>query len=161
MIAPPELHPNLVELDILVGEWKGEGSGSYPTIESFEYLETSEWSHVGKPFLAYRQATTSLQGDPLHSELGYWRVPGPSILEVVIAQPFGAVEISSGTVRSERGTVVVEMATTLVSTTPSAKQVTEVSRRYEVSGDVLTYHVAMAAVGEDLSGHLDATLRRA
>jgi hypothetical protein len=159
--GPVEIHPNLALLAPLVGRWEGRGRGFYPTIDDFEYLETSEWGHAGKPFLSYRQATRSPAGSPLHSEAGFWRVPAAPDLEVVMSQPFGAVEISSGTFSPTTGGLVITMATTSVLTTPTAKTVTEVTRRYELAGDALTYHVRMAAVGQALVGHLDATLYRA
>lgn len=162
MTSPPELHPNVEVMASLVGRWEGSGKGFYPTIEGFEYRETAEWSHVGKPFLAYRQGTVSPAGAPMHSECGYWRSPQPNVLEVVISQPFGAVEMSDGRVTEDEGegAIVIDMATTFVESTPSAKQVSKVTRRFELSGDTLTYRVEMSAVGEPLQGHLEATLHR-
>ena len=48
----------------------------------------------------------------------------------------------------------------LVGRTATAKPVTEVERRFTVDGDVLTYTVAMAAMGLPLTHHLAAILRR-
>lgn len=155
----PTLHENVASLGFLLGTWTGAGRGEYPTIEEpFDYGEEIRLSHVGKPFLAYTQRTWSLRdGTPLHSESGYLRAVGDSGVEFVVAHPTGIVEVYEG--RAGPGTAV-RLATIGVLTTPSAKQVDAVERDIDVADDELSYAVRMAAVGEPLTHHLSATLRR-
>jgi hypothetical protein len=146
--AAPPLHPEVVPLAGLLGTWRGEGAGEYPTIASFRYGEEVRFWHVGKPFLAYVQRTWSPDdGRPLHAESGYWR-----------AKPGGVVEVEVLEGRPAGGRV--ELASTTVATTGTAKEVTALRRRFELDGDTLAYTVAMAAVGQPLQHHLAATLRR-
>ena len=153
----PSLDPAIASLGFLLGSWKGKGSGSYPDIDDFEYLEVSTFTHVGKPFLAYTQRTRdATTGQPLHSETGYLRPVDPGRAEFIVAQPSGVVEVHDVEVRD----TTLLMRSTSVVLTPTAKQVDAVMRRIEVDRDVMAYRLEMSAMGKPLQHHLTATLAR-
>ncbi|ORV07854.1 peroxynitrite isomerase [Mycobacterium celatum] len=158
---PPELHPDLEELAPLLGTWTGRGSGIYPTIEPFEYLEEVVFGHVGKPFLAYGQKTKSASdGKPLHAETGYLRVPQPGQLELVLAHPSGITEIEVGTYTRSGDVIEMALTASTIGLTPTAKEVSALGRRFRIDGDELSYSVQMGAVGQPLQDHLSAVLHR-
>jgi nitrobindin-like protein len=157
----PGLHPDLEALAPLLGAWAGRGSGKYPTIEPFDYLEEVVFSHVGKPFLAYAQKTAAIaDGKPLHAETGYLRVPQPGHVELVLAHPSGITEIEVGTYTLDGTTIELEMTASAIGRTPTAKEVSALGRRFRVDGDELSYSLQMGAVGESLQHHLAAVLHR-
>lgn len=151
-----ELHLAVSALAPLLGTWRGEGHGEYPTIESFDYAEEITFAHTGKPFLVYSQRTWSLAtGAPLHAETGYWRAIGDGQVEVTLAHPFGAVEVLVGTVAGGS----LRLASHAMATTPTAKRIDATERDVDVDGGVLRYRVRMAAVGAPMTHHLAAELR--
>src|SRR6185369_6394137 len=94
------IHPQMEPLAPLLGTWTGRGRGDYPTVDAFEYEESVTFSHVGKPSFMYQQRTRSpVDGRPLHAEFGFWRLPKPDWIEVVLAIQSGIVEIDEGTLR--------------------------------------------------------------
>jgi THAP4-like, heme-binding beta-barrel domain len=156
-----EVHPELGLLARLIGSWVGEGEGRYPTIEPFRYREEVHFGHNGKPFVSYRQATVNLAtGQPAHAEAGYLRAAAPGRVELVVAHPTGIVEVSQGEVLDEPHGLALHVMSDTVLATPTAKEVTTVERRISLTGDVLRYQVAMAAVGQPVQHHLAAELRR-
>lgn len=157
----PDLHPDLAVLAPLLGTWAGEGTGEYPTIEPFGYLEEVTIGHVGKPFLTYSQRTRAVDdGRPLHAETGYLRVPAPDRIELVVVHPTGVTEIDEGTLSTDGSAVAIEVDSTSIGLTGSAKSVTALSRSIRIDGDLLTHTLRMAAVGVPLTHHLAATLHR-
>jgi hypothetical protein len=162
-VSQPPLHEDVTGLAFLLGTWRGEGHGEYPTIEPFDYVEEVTFGHVGKPFLAYQQRTRHAVTDlPLHAESGYLRPAGRDDdgalqVELVLAHPSGILELALGSVHDTE----IALASASVRGTPTAKEVTGVERDINVDGDTLTYAVRMAAVGVPMTHHLAATLRRA
>lgn len=157
----PELHPDVAVLAPLLGTWEGSGTGEYPTIEDFTYLESITFSHVGKPFIAYSQRTRHPDtGAAMHAETGYLRVPITGSIEIVMAQPTGLAEIYEGAVVGGTVPLVIDVRSRSVTATPTAKAVTITERTISVTGDDLHYTFRMAAVGQPLQHHLSATLRR-
>jgi hypothetical protein len=156
--SEPAPHPAIAPVAWLLGSWRGEGDGSFPTIQPFRYGEELRFWHVGKPFLAFAQRTWALDdGRPLHAESGYWRVQADGSVELVLAEPSGLASIYQGRASADR----VELVTATIARAGTAKEVTEVARTYQLRADgVLAFSMAMAAVGVPLTHHLAAELRR-
>ncbi|MBF6097183.1 FABP family protein [Nocardia cyriacigeorgica] len=158
-VAP---HPDIAPLAPLLGTWRGEGHGEYPTIEPFDYLEEIHFGHIGRPFLTYRQRTRAADDNrPLHAETGYLRCPRPDRVELILAHPTGITEICEGILTVSADEIHFEFESTNIGLTSTAKSVTALGRSIRQSGDVIDYTLRMAAVGEPLRHHLAATLRRA
>jgi hypothetical protein len=148
-----DLHPAIEPVAWLLGDWRGEGRGCYPTVADFSYTEEQHWSHDGRPLLAYHQESwAGDDGRPLHREAGYLRVVGDRI-ELVVAHTAGIVEIATGGAGSP-----LVLSTTILVSTATAKVVDALERSLVRQGDVLRSTVAMAFAGHPLQVHLDATL---
>jgi hypothetical protein len=116
--------------------------------------------------VSYRSRTWLLDEEgnqvrPLATETGFWRTAGPAdaggtAVEVLLAHPTGFVEIYHGAVEGPR----VTLATDVVARTSTAKEYTAAARLYGlVEGDLL-WTMDMAAVGQPLTSHLSARLKR-
>lgn len=153
------LHPGLAAVSGLIGTWRGEGSGEYPTIDSFQYTEEVTFTDVGKPFLHYLQRTWSAAGAPMHTETGYLRVLAGNAVEFVLAQPTGQTELAQGPLESTSDGFTCLLRSQIVNSA-SAKPVDTTERHLELAGDTLNLRFAMAAVGLPMTHHLSSVLRK-
>ncbi|MBA3277933.1 MAG: FABP family protein [Geodermatophilaceae bacterium] len=158
----PDVHPGILPLLPLLGEWTGVGQGDYPTIEEFHYGQWIRFSHDGRPFLAYESRTwlIGLDGEiirPAAREVGWWRSSGGDDFEALLAHPTGIVEVYVG---RSMTTTSWELATDVVARTATAKEVAANKRLYGIVDGALMYAVDMAAQGQELQPHLSARLER-
>jgi hypothetical protein len=156
---PPALHEDVVAFAFLLGTWRGEGTGGYPTIEGFAYWEEIVFEHVGDPFLLYRQESWSPSGEPVHFERGFLR-PGEAAgsLELCLAHPIGVTEVAHGRLNGSSFELAADEAD--IGHTRSASDVRGLRRRYQLDGDILTYTLDMATGATPMTFHLEATLYR-
>ena len=156
----PALHGDVASLAFLLGTWRGEGHGGFPTIEDFRYREELVFEQVGEPYLLYRQESWDLEdGAPVHFERGFLR-PGEATgsLELCLAHPLGLTEVAHGLVQ---GTTIELTATASgIGHTATGMDVAGLIRRYRVEGDGLTYELDMATGSTPMTRHLEATLSR-
>ena len=147
----------------LLGTWRGEGVGGYPTLEhDFRYGEQITFDCPGKPLLTFTSRSWSLDDDrPLSLQTGFWRPTSATDVEVVLSVASGLVEVLYGTVVEGPSGVHVDLASDVIVRTASAKEVTHDKRMYAVRGGKLMYAMEMAAVGvKELHPHLSAALDR-
>ena len=170
---PADLPAPLVPLAWMIGRWEGVGVVGYPTVPEVRFGQEVDVWHDGRPFLHYRSQAHLLDDDgtvvrPLASETGYWRVVVPEDpeaaareaagvdVEVLLAHPTGVVEIYTGRALAGR----VDLSTDVVARTTTAKEYTAATRLYgQVEGDLL-WAMDMAAVGQPLTPHASARLKR-
>ena len=150
----------LAHLAPLVGTWRGPGHGEYPTIRDFDYTDEWQFLDVGKPFLLFVERTWNADGNPMHTETGYLRAPSPGVVEIVAALPTGQAELGGGRCTASGDGITIGTDAE-VRSTPTAKRVDRIVRRFELRGDRLDYDMEMAAVGQGLTLHLRARLTRA
>jgi hypothetical protein len=158
---PDNLHPDCAAIAWLLGTWRGNGHGDYPTIEPFQYGEELIFTHDGRPFFHYfsRSWIVDEAGEKVreaHLETGFLRCQPGNQLEFVLTHNTGITEIWYGQALNGK----VELHTAGVGFTETAKSVESGTRLYgNVEGDLL-YAYDMEAMGQELQPHLWARLKR-
>ena len=145
----------------LLGTWRGDGVGGYPSLEAdFRFSQEITFQCYGKPVIAYSSQTWAEDGRPLARETGFWRPLADSSLEVVLTVASGIVEVLYGALVDGPAGGHIGIESDLIAHTATAKQVDKDKRMYAVRGGKLMYAMEMAAMGKPLQPHLSAALDR-
>jgi len=195
---PTGLPAELVPLSWLIGVWEGTGVIDYAVGEervSQEFGQRISFSHDGLPFLNYSSYTWLLgdevEGQPLTSETGYWRLArlhiegdvGPGMLPGVGPRPFNTAQSVETLRNSAEGFDIeasivhptgvselylgqvkgprIDLATDAVVRTQSAKEYAAATRIYGLVDNHLLWAWDIAALGQDLRTHASARLAKA
>ncbi|MFC7404543.1 FABP family protein [Georgenia alba] len=155
-----KLHPDCTPVAWMLGSWRGNGHGHYPTIEKFHHTEELVVSHDGRPFLSYVSRAWLIDDHaekirPAASESGFLRCRPGGEIEMVLAHSTGVVEVWSGRMDGRR----LELVTDSVARTGSAKEYVGGRRHYELLDGDLVWSMDMAAVGEPIQPHLWTRLK--
>jgi hypothetical protein len=159
---PDNLHPNCGPVAWLLGTWRGNGHGDYPTIDKYEFGQELIFAHDGRPFFHYfsRSWIIDESGEKVRDaalETGFLRCLEDGKVELLLSHNTGFVEIYYG----DAGGGKLDVTTDAVVRSHSAKEYVAGKRLYgNVEGDLL-YAYDMAAMGEALQPHLWARLQRA
>jgi hypothetical protein len=161
-----DLPPALAPIAWLVGRWEGAGVVGYPTMaESLQFGQEVVCRHDGRPFLEWHSHTWLLDADgnrvrPLATELGVWRPvetgPDGTNVELLLTHPTGVVEMYAGRAEPAK----VELRTDGVLRSPHAKAYAAGHRMYGYVQSNLMWVMDMAAMGEPLTSHVSAELKR-
>lgn len=157
----PTMHPDLAPLAWMIGRWEGAGVVGYPTIESANFGQEVQVSHDGRPFLFWSSSTWALdergeQTAPLAVETGFWRPLPDSEVELVLAHATGIVEMYYGSTSPAK----VELSTDGVLRSPHASEYAAGHRLYGYVNGAMMWAMDMAAVGQPLTSHVSAELKR-
>ena len=149
-------------LRFLDGDWRGFGTGGFPTIESFEYREHLRVRIVeGHEVLHYLQSTWRIDGDEEHGshiETGFISVEDDGQVLVLSAQGSDRVEVLRGALDATDSGFALNLRSTGVF---NDERMVSSWRELRLTDHALAYSMGMATdrvPTEDL--HLSAELRR-
>lgn len=159
----------LVRLSWLLGDWEGTGRGHYPDVPDFSFVQQAEFRNDGRPFISYVSRSWLLNedgsvGEPLATESGFWRLPKPDVVELVLVHATGIAETWAGLnevlqIEDARITSArARIGTTHVMRTETAEDVRAGERLYGLMEGHLVWTYDMAADEHPMQNHLWARL---
>ena len=154
----------MLDLTSLIGTWRGEGKGEFPTIEPFRFDEI--WQVTGRGdsgLVHYEQQTTIIpEGRPSHWESGFLIQEQDEDLQWTFADNSGRFGVFTQTHFAERGGNAWDLHMTTVQTHNDAR-VIALTRKLSFHGNHIHYKLFMAATTTTQPGalrHLTVDLYR-
>jgi len=143
---PSDLHPDLVPLAFLLGDWQGAGVAALdgeegPGTDKCNFGQEVTFTHDGRDFLEYVSHSWQLDEDgkkvrPLETETGYWRIDSERKVEVVMIRDRGIAEVWYGEMADQKPQI--DLVTDAIARTPSAGEYSGGKRLYGyVKGDLM------------------------
>ncbi|MCH6161096.1 FABP family protein [Streptomyces marispadix] len=175
---PSDLHPDLVPLAFLLGNWQGAGVAALdwghlpagaggedgPGTDKCNFGQEVAFSHDGRDFLEYVSHSWQLDeaGEkvrPLETESGYWRIDSERKVEVVMIRDGGVAEVWYGELADQKPQI--DLVTDAVARTASAPEYSGGKRLYGyVNGDLM-WVGERSAPGSPLQPYMSAQLKKA
>jgi len=163
VVAIDEIRTQLLRLE---GVWKGQGRGSFPTIEGFRYREemTLTSRNPDEPVLHYHQQTWIISegeddGSDSHWESGFILAREDGLIEILNAQESRRVEVLVGPMYlDDEGSGVIEAESVQHA---HDERMISTQRRIRFDERSLSYRTAMATTRVPrVTAHLEAELQR-
>ncbi|MFR9675938.1 FABP family protein [Streptomyces sp. TR06-5] len=138
---PSDLHPDLVPLAFLLGNWTGAGVAEFPGSEKCNFGQEVAFSHDGRDFLEYHSHSWVLDAEgrkttPLETESGYWRIDSDRRVEAVMIRDQGVAEVWYGELAHQKPQI--DLATDAIARTAASGEYSAGKRLYGyVKGDLM------------------------
>jgi hypothetical protein len=162
---PSDLHPGLVPLAFLLGNWTGAGVASLDEAgeEKCNFGQEVTFTHDGRDFLEYVSHSWTLDADgkkerPLETETGYWRIDDERNVEVVMIRDQGVAEVWYG--QLAEGKPQIDLATDAVARTPASPEYSGGKRLYGYVNSDLMWVGERATPTVPLRPYMSAQLKK-
>ena len=150
-------------LNRLIGEWSGVGHGEFPTIESFEYVETLRFTSYANSLILYEQKTKRRNNGTSdfissHWENGFIHLLPSGEIRINNAQSGRRTEVMTGSLEEKENGFILRLQCTAFLNDP---RMMKSSRVFTMEGDTLQYTMQMKTSSTpEMKTHLEATLNR-
>jgi hypothetical protein len=164
---PSDLHPSLVPLAFLLGNWTGAGVASLDAgtaeEEKCNFGQEVTFTHDGRDFLEYVSHSWVLDSEgkkerPLETETGYWRIDAERNVEVVMIRDQGVAEVWYG--QLAEGKPQIDLATDAVARTEGSPEYTGGKRLYGYVNSDLMWVGEKATPSTPLRPYMSAQLKK-
>lgn len=153
--------PSWTLLSHLAGRWSGTGSGYFPTISTFEYRETLEFTIDSEGRLDYSQRTWRVTDDgevASHRETGFLGIDAHGRVQMSGSHGLDRVEVLVGSLIPDDDGFSVDLESAVLG---HDDRMISSWRRLTLAGDVLSYEMGMTTTAVPEGGqHLRAVLHR-